>query len=500
MKHASYFLYGAFGALLLVLAAAALRDVVAVKQEQRMPWERPHVERDLDTIAKDTLRVLVLSDPLSWEERPQGVSGLEHDLLVRFAKRIGVPLLVVPMDHPDSMLLALQKGVGDVIAAQATARRDRRKWLAYTDAYRTVRPVLATLRPDPQVAGPATKGAKKPASGPTVEARVDTAEISLWSPFSDPAYRFDRPADSPMPLHLDPLITPEDLLMEVVLGRHSASIVTDARAQYETGRFPVLEFSAPLGPAMDLCFVLRRNAPQLLQGMNEWLSDPAEVEARALFVKAYSMPLPKPGPLRNKRSVPVSGDSISPYDAWFKEHAGRIPWDWELLAAMAYKESRFDSTVVSVKGAQGIMQIMPRTAERLGLEPGDHMEDHIGAATLYLNKLDTLWMRAIPDREQRLRFVLASYNAGPGHIIDAQRLARILGLDPDRWEHNVERAVLLLAKPRYYMLPEMKNGFCNGRQVFYYVREVVGMYRQLKGRPRSSTKVESSSVPESAGE
>jgi len=500
MKHAPYFLYGAFGALLLVLLVAALRDAVAVKQEQQLPWERPHVERDLDAIVKDTLRVLVLADPLSWEERPQGVSGLEHDLLERFAKRIAAPLRVIPMDHPDSMLLALQKGVGDVIAAQATPRRDRRKWLAYTRPYRTVRPVLATLRPDPQVLEPVAKGGKKPVPKATFETRIDTAEISRWSPFSDPAYRFDRPANAPMPLHLDPLITPEDLLMEVVLGRHAASIVTDARAHYETGRFPVLEFSAPLGPAVDLCFVVRRNAPQLLRRMDEWLLDPAEAKAHALFVKAYSMPLPKPGPLRNKRSVPVSGDSISPYDIWFKEHAHRIPWDWELLAAMAYKESRFDSTAVSVKGAQGIMQIMPRTAERLGLEPGDHMEDHIGAATLYLNKLDTLWMRAIPDREQRLRFVLASYNAGPGHIIDAQRLAGMLGLDPDRWEHNVERAVLLLAKPRYYMLPEMKNGFCNGRQVFYYVREVVGMYRQLKGRPRSSTKAVSSSIPESAGE
>jgi membrane-bound lytic murein transglycosylase F len=128
------------------------------------------------------------------------------------------------------------------------------------------------------------------------------------------------------------------------------------------------------------------------------------------------------------------------------------------------------------------------------------MEDHIGAATRYLSKLDTLWMRAVPDREQRLRFVLASYNAGPGHIIDAQRLAAMQGLDPGRWEHHVERAVLLLAKPRYYMLPEMKNGYCNGRQVFHYVREVVGMYRQLKGRPRTSSNAESSALPGSGGE
>jgi len=229
-----------------------------------------------------------------------------------------------------------------------------------------------------------------------------------------------------------------------------------------------------------LSFAVRRNSPKLLKALNAWIADPVEDEARGHLFQAYAKPVPKPGPLRVRKRVPVEGDSVSPYDAWFREHADRLPWDWQLLAAMAYRESRFDSTVVSRKGAQGIMQIMPRTAARLGLDTSHVMDDHIAAAVRYLNKLDTMWMRAIPDRERRLRFVLASYNAGPGHIIDAQRLAQHLGLDPGRWEHHVERAVLLLAKPRYHMLPEMKNGYCNGTQVFHYVRDVTDMYTRLK--------------------
>jgi len=141
---------------------------------------------------------------------------------------------------------------------------------------------------------------------------------------------------------------------------------------------------------------------------------------------------------------------------------------------------------------------MPRTAERFGVDPEAGMEDHIRAATMYLNRLDTLWRRAIPDRDQRLRFMLASYNAGPGHIIDAQRLALQLGLDPDRWEHNVERSVLLLADPRYYLLPEMRNGYCQGNQVFHYVRDVLAIYRQLKARPASASS-SSKRPPEGSG-
>lgn len=492
MRYAQYFVLGAFGSILLVLAIVAARRNGSAVPETRLPWERPLVERDMEAVLADTLRVLVLEDPLSFEARPKAVSGLEYDLLVRFARSVGVPLLAIPMDHPDSMLLALQLGHGDIIAAQATPRKDRRRWVAWSAPYHSVYPVLATLRADPQ--------AQLPKGTPAVQALLDTAEVSLWSPFSGPDYAWDRPASSPMPIHLDAGITPEDLLMEVLIGRHGATVVTDARARYEAGRFPVLEFSGALGPEVPLCFVMRRNAPLLKQHLDAWLADPAEENARAMLLKAYSVALPKPGPLRTRKTIPVDGDSISPFDHRFREHAANMPWDWELLAAMAYKESRFDSTVTSGKGAQGIMQIMPRTGERLGLLPGDPMEDHIAAATRYLNKLDTFWVRAIPDREQRLRFVLASYNAGPGHVVDAQRLAGRLGLDPDRWEHNVERAVLLLAKPRYYMLPEMKNGYCNGRQVFHYVREVLNLRRQLKGRPRPVVSEVISSMPDSAGE
>ncbi len=492
MRYVQHFLFGAYGSLLLVLAIAAARTGLITAEEVRLPWERPLVQRDLDAVLADTLRVLVLEDPLSYETRPKAVSGLEYDLLVRFARGLNVPLLAIPMDHPDSMLLALQRGVGDIIAAQATPRKDRSAWVAWSKPYRSVYPLLATLRADPQVEHVKGKA--------VVEQKMDTAEVSLWSPFAASDYAWHRPAASPMPTHVDAGITPEDLLMEVLLGRHGATVVTDARASYEAGRFPVLEFSGPLGQEVPLCFVLRRNAPRLKQRLDAWLEDPKEVHARSMLVKAYTVSLSKSGPLRTRKTIPVDSDSISPFDHLFRAHAVHMPWDWELLAAMAYKESRFDSTVTSRKGAQGIMQIMPRTGERLGLRPGDPMEQHIAAATRYLNKLDTFWLRAIPDREQRLRFVLASYNAGPGHIVDAQRLADRLDLDPDRWEHNVERAALLLAKPRYYLQPGMKNGYCNGRQVFHYVREVLNLRRQLKGRPRPVVSEDSSSVPERAGE
>jgi membrane-bound lytic murein transglycosylase F len=379
----------------------------------------------------------------------------------------------VPVDDRDSLLLWLQQGRGDIIAAQFSPRKAERDWLQFTAPYRAVRPLVARLRPDPL---------REPSNGALLDAPLDSVMISPWSPFAEEGYRFEDHAGRSVVRHVVPVLTPEQLLVEVVLGRHGAAVVSDARAAYQPEVFPVLEFEGPVGPPQPLRFGVRRNAPQLLAALDAWLGEADEQAAQAQLAKAYGHMVPRNGPLRTKRGVPVVGDSISPYDAWFRQHAYGMSWDWQLLAVMAYKESRFDSTVTSRKGAMGIMQLMPGTAARLGLDSTHAMEDHIRAAVRYLSKLDTMWRRAVPDPDQRLRFVLASYNAGPGHIIDAQRLAEQLDLDPRMWENNVERAILLMALPAYYMRPGMKNGYCKGSQVFHYVRDVVSMYAQLKAR------------------
>lgn len=457
-----------------LLAIVAWRwRLVVMAPERAVPWAEPRVERDLAEVLNDTLRVLVLRDPLTWEIRPKAVSGLEWELMERFARLLKVPVLAVPVEHPDSLWMALQTGRGDVMAAQLTPRKDHKRWVHFSDPYRKVAPVMASLRTDPQV--------QRPNGGSTLRAAQDSLAASAWSPFKGPGYHFAPAVCVARLPATDSTFSADDLLMELVLGHRGPVVVSEAHAAHEALRFPILEFSEPIGPPQPLAFALRRNSPELLKKMNSWLeleSASGTIEQLADGYRAKR--IPRSGPLRTKRSVPVTGDSISPYDAWFRVHADDMPWDWQLLAVMAYKESRFDSTAVSSKGAHGIMQLMPRTAARLGVDSTHAMEAHIGAAVKYLNKLDTLWRRAVPDGDQRLCFVLASYNAGPGHVIDAQRLAEQLGLDPRRWEHHVERTVLLLAKPRYYMRPAMKNGYCNGSQVFHYVRDVVGMYRQLK--------------------
>ncbi len=434
------------------------------------PWDGPTVQRDLDSIATDTLRVLVLRDPLVWEERQRATTGLEYELLQRFARKAKLTLAVLPFDHPDSLLVALWQGRGDVGAMQAVTHPEWKKHFELTVPYASVVPVVVRQRPDAVVRD----------STPVLKAGGDSVVRSVASPFASPSYGFK--ASTEHFIAAPTAGTEDDLLLSVVLGERTSGVVSDLRAGHEAGRFPVLEFTEAIGPPQELGFVVRAGSPRLLEALDTWLTEAREVEARKQLLRAYTDDIPEPGPLRSRKATGMRGDSISPFDGHFREHAAVGGWDWQLLAAMAWKETRFDSTVTSSQGAMGIMQFMPNTAERMGLDSASSMGDHIEAAARYLSRLDTLWLRAVPDKKERLRFVLASYNAGPGHIIDAQRLAEQLGLDPARWEGNVERAVLLLAKPRYFLRPEMKNGFCKGSQVFHYVRGVLTVYHQLKAR------------------
>ncbi|MBK6551120.1 MAG: transglycosylase SLT domain-containing protein [Flavobacteriales bacterium] len=453
------FLAGAV--VIAAVLAIVLRDGSNTRSA-KVPWDHPVVERDLADIKKDTLRVLVLPDPWTWEVRPKAVTGLEYELLERFADREGLVIQAIPVEHPDSMFAALQHGRGDVIAAQFTLRKEQRGWVACTRTYHTARPMVARLREDPM---------REERVGPK-----DTIAISRWSPFVDATARRRGRSKLGHVRRVDG--SPEEVLMDLLLGQEHAVLVTDMAARQEWVRFPILEFNVVDLAGIPLCFAVRTNAPVLLQQLNDWLSAKEEMEFHEALAKTYLGEPSGSGALR-KRSMPARVDSISPYDAAFREYGGGFGWKWQLLAAMAWKESRFDSSAVSHRGAHGIMQFMPHTATHYGLDTNLTVGDHIHAAKRYVARLDTIWMRGVPDRDQRLRFVLASYNAGVGHIIDAQRLAERLGLDPKQWEHHVERAVLMLAKPRYYMRPEMKNGYCKGSQVFHYVRDIVSLYQQL---------------------
>ena len=190
--------------------------------------------------------------------------------------------------------------------------------------------------------------------------------------------------------------------------------------------------------------------------------------------------------------------SISEYDYLFREYADSLGWDWKWLAAVAYNESRFNADAVNPSGASGLMQLMPKTAEAMGVDSLHRTDPRasVRAATRLFKRLNRRFETVpMPDR---ICFVLASYNAGHGHILDAMRLAETHGGMKDRWEGNVEYFLRMKNDPAFYNDTVCHNGRFSGLETIAFVKKVhdkYNEYSQLEGLYRSVHKADTVLVP-----
>ncbi|MBO7318295.1 MAG: transglycosylase SLT domain-containing protein, partial [Bacteroidales bacterium] len=216
------------------------------------------------------------------------------------------------------------------------------------------------------------------------------------------------------------------------------------------------------------------HSTQLAQAIDRWTQAHCDSEDIKAIRKRYFESSKQMG---ENTIMSIAEGRISPFDEIFKHEAKAIKWDWRLLAAIAYHESRFDSTVVSWMGAKGIMQLMPKTAAIFGLGADSiaMTEPNVRVAVQVLQTIDQSLV-SIEDPEEKRMFVIAAYNSGLGHVFDAIALAKKYGKDPQKWYNEVEEAMCMKANPEYYSDEACKFGYFRGRQTTTYVRDVMTLY------------------------
>jgi membrane-bound lytic murein transglycosylase F len=171
----------------------------------------------------------------------------------------------------------------------------------------------------------------------------------------------------------------------------------------------------------------------------------------------------------------LGGDKISPFDDIIKKESERLKWDWKLLAAIIYQESKFVPDAESWTGAGGLMQLIPETAERFGADSIGDPAQNIHAGVSFLVSLEKYWAQEIPDTNARIPFILASYNVGLGHMLDALRLTEKHGENKYDWE-EVQDYLALKADPEYYKDEVVKHGYCRGAEPVNYVKEILALW------------------------
>jgi peptidoglycan lytic transglycosylase F len=225
---------------------------------------------------------------------------------------------------------------------------------------------------------------------------------------------------------------------------------------------------------------LRSDSPELaalLAGAARRIADAERSEALYRIYCRYEPAEEPPAP-----ELPLAGQ-ISRYAGVIAKYAGEAGLDWRLVAALIFEESSFEEKAVSAAGARGLMQLMPWIPAEVGVTNVSAPEANIQAGILYLRRLSDQFPDA--HAKDRLAMVLAAYMLGPGHVTDAQDMARELGLDPQSWPRGLEQTLPLLEDERFN--EHCRLGAAHGRQAVDYVNRILERYetyrRQLDRYP-----------------
>ena len=172
---------------------------------------------------------------------------------------------------------------------------------------------------------------------------------------------------------------------------------------------------------------------------------------------------------------------ISPYDSLIKVYSDSAGLDWRLVSAVIYHESGFDNDVRSRRGAAGLMQMMPETAAWLGAEDITDPVEAVRVGTIYLQRLHHAYRGHASDPEERLKFMLAAYNAGQGRIRDCINYAKLRGVDSSSWD-NIVALIPEMSDDSILEIDTIKFGKFKGVETIAYVDNVMNKYEQYKRR------------------
>ena len=412
---------------------------------------------DLDEILKrKVLRVAMLNNGASYFLYRGQEAGFQYELAHLFADRLGVRLQVVVPDRPGDLEKLLTEHKVDLAPIPLVGSGDSA--FAYT---------IPFIQADQLLVQPA--GETPITTVAALNGRV--VHVRHSSEYDATLHKLSLQAPGLQIVAASEDLETEELIDMVGKKQIPLTVANSVLLRVELAWRDDIQGTLSLAESQPLVYGLRKDAPQLRERMNKLIERELSSSAYDVIYSRYFQNAKLMRELRTEDTA-VSG-RISPFDDLIRRYGDRYGIDWRLIAAQMYQESRFDPNAKSWVGAMGLMQVMPKTGRELGFKSVRAPDDNISAGVKYMARLITATENELPMR-QRVRFALAGYNAGMGHVADARLLARKMGLDPNRWFGNVAKAMLLLEKPAYYH--RARRGYCRGSEPVSYVSRIQTKY------------------------
>lgn len=449
--------------------------VMEKAKETENDFVRPGVHIDLpEILKKGKLTVLAENSATSYFIYRGKKMGFEYEMLKKFTEELGVALEVKIVRNLDSLISMLNRGEGDIIACNYTVTNERSRIISFSEPFIQTQQVLIQRKPDGWEKMKEKEWSKKLIWDPSQLARK---EVHVWqnSSYYDRLMHLkDEIGDT---IFIEPVpgtMGGEELIEMVSNGLIDYTIAEENVAKVNERFYDNLIIGPDLSVKQKIAFGMRKTSYLLKAKLDEWLTSFMNKPVYKYISRKY-FELGQVTHNYNKDHASLDGKHISAYDDIFRKVGAQTGWDWRLIASIAYQESKFNPNALSFGGAYGMMQFMPNTGPHYGVYPDSPPEVQILGGAKKLQSDEKFWMN-VPDELQRKKFAIASYNAGRGHIQDAQKLAKKHGLDHLKWDDNVEKMMLNLSKQEYYQDEVVRNGMLRGTTTYNYIHHVFDRY------------------------
>jgi len=394
--------------------------------------------------------------------------GFQYEMLQGLANHMNLALDVSVSNDLNRNFSDLREGNVDLIAMNLTVTADRKSEVAFTAPLLQTRQVLVQRKPEQESA---LVRNQLDLEGKTVYVQRGSVYEARLRSLSD---------EIGGGIHIEQVnIESEQLIQRVALGEIDYTVCDENVGLVNATYFPELDVATAISFPQHVAWAVHLRSDSLLKVIDQWVTSFRRTDQYAILYHKY---FNNRHSYRNIHSeyYTLGSGKISRYDEIIRRESERIGWDWRLLASVIYQESRFNPEAVSWAGAFGLMQLMPITAGSYGVTADSPPEDHIRAGASFIQWLDDRFEKVITDPDERIKFVLASYNIGLGHIQDARRLAERYESDPNLWFGSVDEWLLKKSDSDYYSDPVVRHGFARGIETYNFVRDIMDRYEHYK--------------------
>lgn len=413
----------------------------------------------LDDIKRDkVLNVVLLNAPSTYYIGASGPQGFEYDLLRDYAKHLNVDLKITPVNTIKEAIELSQEGRYDIISAGLAKTPSRERLFNFGPSYFEVQEQVICNR---NMIG----------SGkfPRAVEELEGLKISVgeYTSYSDTIQQLQKDGFEINATFTSNFST-EELLEQVANGTIDCTLAASNIFSLNQRYFTEIAMAFTISGREQLAWVLADNASELEADMYSWLNSYNQSGKMAELKDHYYSHILFFDYYDTKMFYKRIKSRLPRYEKYFKEAGEEYDVPWRLVAAQSYQESHWNPRAKSFTGVRGLMMLTLTTAKQVGVKNRLSAKQSVFGGAKHLRHM----IKSLPKEiksENRLKFALAAYNVGMGHIKDAQVLATKFSLDKNVWS-DLKVVLPLLSQKRYYRT--LRYGYARGSEPVRYVEAI----------------------------